>query len=181
MSSNNNNTSNKIKDSLKGIISVGAGAFLVILGFVWITILPLSIVLWIIGCPLVVNGIRTIFSRKQNNTDNGSRLSSSSNNSNVRRYGRPQNPNSDEELISVSDVRDAIVGMSNGYVNVVEAYVSRDFNNRFTITITLEKLVGWEGPYCGSAYNENARSMVNDVSSTVSRLGGSSRVSFTWR
>ena len=30
----NNNTSNKIKDSLKGIISIGAGAFLVILGFV---------------------------------------------------------------------------------------------------------------------------------------------------
>ena len=107
----------------------------------------MSIVLWIIGCPLVVNGIRTIFGRKQNNTsNNGSRLSSSSSNSNVRRYGRPQNPNSYEELISVSDVRDAIVGMSNGYVNVVDAYVSRDFNNRFTITITLEKLVGWEGP-----------------------------------
>ena len=68
-----------------------------------------------------------------------------------------------------------------GYVNVVEAYVSRDFNNRFKITIALEKLVGWEGPYSNSAYNENARSMVNDVSSTVSRLGGSSRVSFTWR
>ena len=148
----------------------------------WISILPLSIVLWIIGCPLVVNGIITIFGRKQNNTsNNGSRLSSSSSNSNVRRYGRPQNPNSDEELLSVSDVRDAIVGMFNGYVNVVDAYVSRDFNNRFTITITLEKLVGWEGPYSNSAYNENARSMVNDVSSTVSRLGGSSRVSFTWR
>ena len=27
MSSNNNNTSNKIKDSLKGIINIGAGAF----------------------------------------------------------------------------------------------------------------------------------------------------------
>ena len=107
----------------------------------------MSIVLWIIGCPLVVNGIITIFGRKQNNTsNNGSRLSSSSSNSNVRRYWRPQNPNSDEELLSVSDVRDAIVGMSNGYVNVVDAYVSRDFNNRFTITITLEKLVGWEGP-----------------------------------
>ena len=71
--------------------------------------------------------------------------------------------------------------MSNGYVNVVDAYVSRDFNNRFTITITLEKLVGWEVPYRNSAYNENARAMGNDVSSTVSRLGGSSRVSFTWR
>lgn len=70
--------------------------------------------------------------------------------------------------------------MSNGYVNVVDAYVSRDFNNRFTITITLEKLVGWEGPYSDSAYNENVRAMVNDVSSTVSRLGGSSRVSFIW-
>ena len=63
--SSNNNTSNKIKDSLKGIISIGAGAFLVILGFVWITILPLSIVLWIIGCPLIVNGIRTIFSKNK--------------------------------------------------------------------------------------------------------------------
>lgn len=70
--------------------------------------------------------------------------------------------------------------MFNGYVNVVDAYVSRDFNNRFTITITLEKLVEWEGPYSNSVYNENARSMVNDVSSTVSRLGGSSRVSFIW-
>ena len=70
--------------------------------------------------------------------------------------------------------------MSNGYVNVVDAYVSRDFNNRFTITITLEKLVGWEVPYRNSAYNENSRSMVNDISSTVSRLGGSSRVSFIW-
>ena len=46
--------------------------------------------------------------------------------------------------------------MSNGYVNVVDAYVSRDFKNRFTITITLEKLVGWEGPYSNSAYNKNA-------------------------
>ena len=106
----------------------------------------MSIVLWIIGCPLVVNGIRTIFGRKQNNTaNNGSRLSSSSSNSNVRRYGRPQNPNSDEELLSVSDVRDAIVGMFNGYVNVVDAYVSRDFNNRFTITITLENSLDGKG------------------------------------
>ena len=46
--------------------------------------------------------------------------------------------------------------MSNGYVNVVDAYISRDFNNRFTITITLDKLVGWEGPYSNSAYNKNA-------------------------
>ena len=179
-------TSGRIKDYLKGIICLGGGIILVILGFVWISILPLAIVLWVIGFPWAFTGLGLIIHNKKNNTHyyNTDSSSSSSSTSQVKRYGKPKNPNEDNDEpkeLSTSYVENAIVGMSNGYVNVAYANVNRDSANRFSINLELEKLVGWEGPYSDSAYNEGARSMKNDVEKKVNELGGSANVKYTWR
>ncbi len=174
-------TSGRIKDYLKGIICLG------ILGFVWISILPLAIVLWVIGFPWAFTGLGLIIHNKKNNThyyNTDSSSSSSSSTSQVKRYGKPKNPNEDSDEtkeLSTTDVTNAIMGMSNGYVNVVDAYVNRDSANRFTINLQLEKLVGWEGPYSDSAYNEGARSMKSDAERKVNELGGSANVKISWR
>lgn len=176
----------RIKDYLKGIICLGGGVLLIILGFVWISILPLAIVFWIIGFPWATTGIGLIIHNKKNNTlyyNTNSSGSSSSSTSQVKRYGKPQNPNEDDneqEELTVSDVINFVIGMSNGYVNVADAYVNRESANRFSINLKLERLVGWEGPYNESAYNEGARSMQNEVLQELSKLGGSGRVSYTW-
>lgn len=69
----------RFKDYLKGIISLVGGVLLIILGVVWLDILPLAIVLFVIGVPAVFTGLGLIIHNKKNNTHySGSSSSSSS-------------------------------------------------------------------------------------------------------
>ena len=99
------NKKGRIKDYLKGIISIAVGVVLIIIGIIWVEILPLAIVLWVLGCSAVVTGIGLIIHNKKNNTIYAGGSSSESSPSS----GSSQNSSGDWEYKFKSAIEDAHV------------------------------------------------------------------------
>lgn len=170
------NKSGRIKDYLKGIVSIGVGALLVIIGFVWISILPLAIVLWVIGCPAVVTGIGLIIHNKKNNTvyEGGSSSgcsSESSSSDSPKRFRRPEDP-SKSDTVSVNKVYRAVNHLGAAQVYVISASVYESGPNEFDIELTLGNKTGET-----DMLNAYAGDVVDQAKRAVEKLGAAARIS----
>lgn len=170
------NKKGRVKDYLKGIIFIGAGVFLIILGVVWVSILPLAIVFWVLGCPAVFTGLGLIIHNKRNNTyaSSGSSSGASSGSSpspeSPKRFRHPENPA--KNSVSQSSVVRAVSHLSYGQVRVSNAYVSEVYPNEFNIELTLSNSTGES-----DSLEAHANAVVDQAKRAVEKLGASANIS----
>lgn len=172
------NKKGRLKDFLKGLILIGVGVLLIIIGIVWISILPLAIVLWVLGCPAVFTGIRLIIHNKKNNTrviydspsSESSYSSGSSPSDSPKRFRHPENPS--QNSVSQSSVLRAVSHLGEGQVRVSNAYVTETYPNEFNIELTLSNYTGES-----DMLETYANAVVNQAKRAVEKLGASATIS----
>lgn len=168
----------RFKDYIKGIIFGGVGGLLIIIGFIWLEVLPFAIVCWVLGVPAFLTGLSLIIHNKKNNTTTSSPKSSSSSGSSTssnspKRFGHPQKSTETEERkVWRSDIFKAVRNLSYGQVYVKDASVNETGINEFDIVLTLCNKTGED-----DMLETHAHAVVDQAQTAVSRLGASANIS----
>lgn len=169
------NKAGRIKDYIKGFILIGVGVLLIILGVVWVSILPLAIVLWVLGCPAAATGVGLIIHNKKNNTiyaggSSSESSSGSSSSDSPKRFRHPEKPA--ESNVSQSAVLRAVRHLGEGQVRVSNAYVVETYPNEFNIELTLSNYTGES-----DMLETYANAVVDQARRAVENLGASATIS----